>query len=118
MYENISLIKQVHELISVEKSEMIADEYLKKIELSLIGLLRKSQCSSLEIFYTMFIRALMTDKRTIIIQSPLSLIKNLRDVEIVIQNIILLNSENKNILILDTITNETRYKGCSCRIIK
>jgi len=104
--------------MSVKDAQAIANEYLQMIELSHIGLFRKSQCTSLELFYTMFIRALMTNKRTIIIRSPLSLIKNLRDVEIILQNMILLNLENKNILILDTITNETRYKGCSCRIIK
>lgn len=118
MYENISLIKEVNELLSIKEAQKIADDYLKRINLSHIGLFRVSGCSSIEIFYTMFIRALMTKERTVIIITPLSLIKNLRDVESVIQNMNLLNSEKKNIFILDTITNETRYKGCSCHIIK
>jgi len=66
----------------------------------------------------MLIRAMMTNKHTVIICSPLSLIENLRDVEIILQNIILLNLEKKKIVILDTLTNENRYKGCSCRIIR
>ncbi len=118
IHENISLIKEVNELLSRKKSEKIADEYLEKINLAHIGLLRLSQCSSIEIFYTMFIRALMTKERKIIIVTPLSLIKNLRDIKELVQNINILNIHKKDILILDTITNENQYKGCRCHIIK
>lgn len=118
IYENISLIKEVHELLSIQEAQKIADEYLSLIDLSSIGLKRKSQCSSVEIFYTMVIRALMSSEKTIIIRSPLSLIKNIREFAIILKNIDLLNSADKDIIILDTIVNETHYKGDLCLIIK
>ncbi|MEA2099013.1 MAG: hypothetical protein U9P72_02685 [Campylobacterota bacterium] len=105
------------QLLSIKDSQKIANEYLEKIDITHISLKRKSQCSNLEIFYTMLIRALMTKESNILIVSPLSIIENIKDIETIIQNINLLN-DNKNIIILDTITNETHYKGCSCHIIK
>jgi len=65
----------------------------------------------------MIIRALMTKENNILIVYPISIIENFNDIEIIIKNINLLN-DNKNIIILDTITNETHYKGCLCHIIK
>ena len=108
----------MHELLSIDKAQKIADEYLNIIDLSSIGLKRESQCSSIEIFYTMIIRALMSSKKSIVIRSPLSLIKNLRELEIIFKNIDLLNSEDKDIIILDTIANEAHYKGELCLMIK
>ncbi len=118
MCENISLIKEVNERLSRKKAEKIADDYLQKINLTKVASARVSQCSSLEIFYTMFIRALMTKEKNIIIARPLSLIQNSKELEKIIQNLHILNADSKNIIILDTITNESRYKGFSCHIIK
>jgi len=103
--------------LSIKDSEEIANEYLRKISLEHISSFRKSQCSNLEIFYVMIIRALMTKQPNILIIYPISIIKNFREIEIIIENINLLNN-GKNITILDTITNETHYKGCTCHIIK
>ena len=104
-------------MLSINEAQKIANEYLIKLNMQHIGLLRKSQCSSIEIFFTMFIRALMSKKKTIIIESPLLIINNIRDIEIIIQKIDLLNNDKK-ILIIDTIANEAHYKGCTCHIIK
>ena len=104
-------------MLSISEAQKIANEYLIRLDMQHIGLLRKSQCNSVEIFFTMFIRALMSKKKTIIIESPLLIINNIRDIEIIIQKINLLN-DDKKILIIDTIINESHYKGCSCRIIK
>ena len=117
MYENISLIKEVNELLSRKESEKLANEYLQKINLSNIGDSRLSQCSTVEIFYTMFIRALMTKESDVIILSPFLIMKNLRDMKKVMENMNLLNT-TKKILIFDTIINEDRYKGCPCHMIK
>ncbi len=117
MIENIALIKEVHERLSIAKAENIAKEYLEKIGISRIGLNRLNLCSSLEIFYVMFIRALMSKEMNVIIMTPFSLISNLRDIQPIIDNIEILN-ESKNILIFDSIINEPHYEGSSCPIVK
>ncbi|EDZ61850.1 hypothetical protein CBGD1_1933 [Sulfurimonas gotlandica GD1] len=53
----------------------------------------------------------------VIIVSPFHLVDNLRDIDIILTTITKLETE-KNILILDTISNETHYKGSSCNIVK
>lgn len=117
MLENIALIKEVHELLSIEKAENIAKESLEKIGLSHIGLNRLNQCSSLEVFYVMFIRALMSRDMNVIITTPFSLISNLRDIQPILDNIEILNT-HKNIFIFDNITNKSHYEGSSCPIVK
>ncbi len=117
MVENIALIQEFHQLLSINKAEQIASEYLSKIALTHISQNRLNQCSLLEIFYIMFIRALMTQEMDVIISSPLLLIGELQNMKNVINNLISLNG-NKNILILDTKTNEIHYEGCSCHIVK
>ena len=117
MLENIALIKEVHELISIDEAEEIANKALSKIGLSNIGLFRLNQCSSMDVFYVMLIRALMTKEMNVIIVTPFALIKNIRNIKKVIDNINILNSE-KTIYLLDDIANETHYKGCSCHIVK
>ena len=117
MLENIALIKEVHELLPTKLAQKEASEYLQIIGLGDIGLNRLTQCSSLDIFYILIIRALMTKEMNVIIVTPFHLVDNLRDMESVLANIQKLN-DKKNILILDTISNETHYKGCSCNIVK
>ena len=117
MLENIALIKEVHERLSREKAEEIASDSLEKIALGDVGLKRVNQCNSLEIFYVMFIRALMSKETTVIIATPFSLINNLRDIQPIIDNIEILN-ESKNIFIFDSITNKSHYEGSSCLIVK
>jgi len=117
MLENIALIKEVHELLGREKAEALANEYLQKIGLSHIGLYRLNQCSDVEIFYVMYIRALMSKATDVIITTPFSLISNLRDIEPIIATLKLLGSE-KNIFILDSVINELHYKEKSCHIVK
>lgn len=117
MLENISLIKEVHELLSTEKAQEQASEYLAKIGLSHIGLNRLNQCSAIEVFYVMLIRAFMTKEMNVIIVTPFFLIKNLRDIEAVFENINILN-KHKTITVLDNITNESHYRGKMCHIIK
>ena len=111
------MIKEVKEGLSIKKSEKIAYDYLTKISLEHIAQLRKPQCSNIELFYVMLIRALMNNEKNIVIPYPISLIENFNDIEIIIENITKLNND-KTITILDTITNEIHYKGCLCHIIK
>ncbi|MEA2091649.1 MAG: hypothetical protein U9O83_04685 [Campylobacterota bacterium] len=117
MLENIALIKEVHEFLPTPFAQKEASEYLKKIDLQEIGLNRLIQCNSLEVFSVSLIRALMSKEMNVIIITPFHLINNLRDINTVLTTIEKLNCE-KNILILDTISNETHYKGCLCNIVK
>lgn len=117
MLENIALIKEVHEQLSIKKAQSIATESLEKIGISHIALKRLNQCSSIEIFYVMFIRAMMSKNINIVILTPFLLISNLADIQSIINNIEILNSD-KNIFILDNSTNKIHYKGISCLIVK
>jgi ABC-type lipopolysaccharide export system ATPase subunit len=117
MLENIALIKEVHEFLPTSLAQKEASEYLKKLEVETIGLNRLNQCSSLEIFSVSLIRALMTKEMNVIIITPFHLVDNLRDIETILTIIKKLQS-SKNILLLDTISNETHYKGSSCNIVK
>lgn len=117
MLENIALIKEVHEHMPTKEAQEQAKEYLKKIELENIGLNRLNQCNTYEVFCVSLIRALMTKEMDVIIVSPFHLIDNLRDINTVITTIEKLEVK-KNILILDTLSNEIHYKGSSCNIVK
>jgi len=117
MNENIALIKEVHKHLQIKEAEDIATKYLNKINLSKIGLLRLSQCKPIEIFYVMYIRALMMPEKNLVIVSPFNIIRNVKNMQDVIENLAILN-DDKNILIIDTITNESRYKGVRCNMIK
>jgi len=117
MLENIALIKEVHESMPTKLAQQQANEYLEKIQLQDIGLNRLNQCNTLEVFYVCLIRALMTKETDVIIVTPFHLIDNLREIEILIASIKKLKTQ-KNIIFLDTLSNETHYEGCSCNILK
>lgn len=118
MLENIALIKEVHELLATKKAQAHAIEYLRRIDLESIGLKRLNQCTSIEVFYVMVIRAMMAKKQTIFIVTPFFLIKKLAEITPVLEKLALLNKEQKNIIILDNLTNQSHYKGDLCNIIK
>jgi len=117
MLENIALIKEVHEHLPTIKAQKIAKEMLEKIHQEHISLYRVSACTPVEIFYIQFIRALMMKEKKIIIVTPFSLIENLRDINVIIKNITILGSE-KEILLLDMLSNENHYEGSQCSIVK
>ena len=117
MLENIALIKEVHEQMPSSKAQRLAKSYLEKIKLGYISYNRPVECTEIDIFYVMFIRALMTKEIHIIIVMPISLIHDIEYVKTLIENIEVLNN-NKNIILLDSQNNESNYKGCSCSIIK
>jgi ABC-type lipopolysaccharide export system ATPase subunit len=117
MLENIALIKEVHKHMPTQQAQEEAKAFLKKIELEDIAFKRLHQCNTYEIFCISLIRALMTDEMNVIIVSPFYLIDNLRNINAVIEIIQKLEVK-KNILILDTFSNEIHYKGSSCNIVK
>ncbi len=117
MVENIALIKEVIFRVPTKEAQRVANEFLKKIELLHISLQRIENCSNIEIFYVMLIRALMSKEKTIIIESPYLIIKEIVNITDLMKNINLLN-KNKKIVILDIENNAIHYEGCSCNIIK
>jgi len=117
MLENIALIKEVHEHMPTALAQEEAREALKKIDMENIALNRLNQCNSYEVFCVCLIRALMTKELDVIIVSPFHLIDNLRDIQTIVSSVQMLEVK-KNILILDTISNETHYKESSCNIVK
>ena len=117
MLENIALIKEFHDGFSIVKAEKDAHKQLDKIDMSHIELRRATECTSTEIFYIMLIRALMTKELNVIIVSPFSLLDNIRDIEVVLKDMNILNTK-KNIFLIDDTANAPHYKGYSCNIIK
>lgn len=117
MLENIAIIKEVHEYFKTKDAQNLASEYLKKIGAENIALYRIEQCNQLEIFYVMFIRALMSKRENIIIVKPFSLINNLINIHTICDIMNKVNN-NKNIFIFDSLANEIHYKGYPCLTIK
>jgi hypothetical protein len=115
--ENIALIKEVHQHLSIKKAEEEAYNELKKISLEHIAKLRKNKCTKKELFYAMVIRAFMSSNKKVIIEKPLQLSENIKDINEIIKNIEILNT-HKDIIILDLNVNKHRYKGCKCNTIK
>jgi len=114
--ENISLIKEVHEFMPTKKASEIAMSYLEKLNLSKIALYRPVMCNDLEILQVMFLRAVMFKNKNIAIINPHYLINNLKDIKVIIDAMKMV--EGKDLLILDLLSNEIYYEGCSCRIVR
>ncbi|MDD5157965.1 hypothetical protein [Sulfurimonas sp.] len=108
MCENIALIKETHEHKSIKDAENEAFEMLQKIELGEIALKRVPQCNSLEIFFVMLIRALMTEKKRVIIVPLFLLTSSFEDMKNILKKISVLNSD-KCIYILDLVSNKNYY---------
>lgn len=117
MIENISLIKEVHEFMPRVKAQKIGSDLLSTVGLSEIELYRVNQCSIDEIFYIMFMRALMSNETDIFIEVKHSIVESFNDIESIMKNMNLLKG-NKNVFILDLLENEADYKGSICNIIK
>lgn len=115
--ENIALIKEVHEYMPTSKAQELALEYLKKIDLAHIAYYRVEKCTSIEIFYVMFIRAIMTKEKDIIVKNPHLMMESFHDFDGALETLQLLNSQ-KHILIVDIKDNEMYYEGSQCNIIK
>jgi len=115
--ENISLIKEVHEFMPTTAAENIAKQHLKKAALLDIAYKRPINCTNSELLSVMLLRAMMCKSHTIIISNPIDLLNNLKDIKDIIRDIKDMPDE-KNIIILDLLSNEIHYEGCSCHTIR
>ena len=117
MLENIALIKEVHEHLATKDAQSQAREALAKIELEGISLYRVNMCDAYEIFCVSLIRAMMSANSSVIIISAINLLDNLSDINDIV-SIIKKLQMNKNVIILDTLSNKTYYKETSCITVK
>ena len=118
MVENIAIIKEVHQFYDIKKAEKEALELLKIVELESVGTKRVSQCNTVEVFTTMFIRAVMMPEEIIFITMPTTILGTFKELERIIYMMQKLNTKNKYIEILDLKSNENYYKECTCSMIK
>ena len=117
MIENIALIKEVHERMPTVKAQELALTILETLDIAHVARQRITNCNSVEIFYILIVRAFMMTAKTIIIQAPYSIVNNLGDIKTILSKIREI-IDDKKILIIDIITNESHYEGCSCNIVK
>lgn len=115
--ENIAIIKEVHKNKTIKKAEDEALELLKRISLEDIADKRITQCNEFEIFCAMLIRAMMNEKKHIIIVTPFSLITALLDMKEITDIIDILDIK-KDIIIVDMQNNRTNYEGDLCHIVE
>ncbi len=113
--ENIAIIKEIQAHKSVRKAETEALELLKLLSLEDIANKRASQCSELEIFCTMLLRAMMNQRDRIIIVTPFSLITTLIEIN-EINDILCKLDIKKDIIIVDMQNNGAHYEGDLCNI--
>ncbi len=108
MKENIALIREVHHRLDIVTAEKEAVDMLEKIGLEDIADKRQKECSNLERFYVMLIRAMMSDENKIIIRLPFSIVHSALHMNDFISQIKKLDSK-KDIIVLDTIVNKSHY---------
>ena len=105
--ENIALIKEVHGAVSIDQAEAEAVHYLSKINLQHLQGYNLRQCSSLDLFSVMLIRAMMFSTELTIV-SPFNLINNLESIDSLTQMVVDLKIKNV-ILIVDIERNHFHY---------
>lgn len=117
MCENIALIKEVHENMSISDAEHLACKTLGVLALESVIYQRIDSCSKEEIFLVMFIRAMMSQEKSVIIELPSNILGNLSNVQNILKDIIKIN-KSKEIFILDLQSYKIYYEGCECNIVK
>jgi len=117
MEENIALIDEVHYHLSREDAEAKAREYLAAIGLERVAKRRKNECSAIELFYVMIIRAFMCESRRVYVVFPFVITGNVLRIAEVIEAIQKLPAQ-KEIVFVDMEANAHHYKDCGCSMIK
>jgi len=118
MIENISLILQVHQKLSVKEAKKEGMLALDALNLSKIAHYRYTSCSSQEKFCTQLIRATMLKNAKIILDQPFRLLDEQINIDFILSAIQKLNIEVQGVQILDLIPMQTYYEGSQCLIKK
>ena len=117
MAENIALIKEVHENISVVDANGLALDVLRDLDMENIADEYVNNCSQEEMFLVMFLRAVMTQESKVVVKLPSNLLGSLSNMRELSERM-LQKVYDKKIIILDLESNETYYEGCQCNIEK
>ncbi len=115
MCENIALIKAVHENMSISEANTLAVEMLSMIGLQKIAYKRVENCSKDELLLVMFIRALMTKEKSVILKLPSEIIGGLFHIENILKDMRKVNT-SKEIFVCDLVSSKAYYKECECHI--
>lgn len=113
MIENIALVLEVHQKMSVQKAESVAFDYLKKLGSEMTGNKRIAQCSEKEVFYVKLIRAMLAPFMEVLIVTPSNLTDKQHSANFIHETVTKLESV-KNVTILDLKSNESHYLGKTC----
>lgn len=117
MCENIALIKEVHENLSVVDAETEAIEVLVAFGLGEVSRKRVAHLSKETLFWVMYIRAMMTKDECVMIELPGEILGSLFNIQRVITSM-QKHESTKQIFILDVVSHQKYYEGCICHIEK
>ncbi|MBN2824961.1 MAG: hypothetical protein JXQ76_06550 [Campylobacterales bacterium] len=117
MCENIALIREYHHKLPQQEALNQAREALQKIGLESICSNRIYQCQPFELFYTMIIRAMMSDAKRILIVTPYGFVKKLSEFNRVLDTLQKLELAQE-VIVVDVFKNLHHYRDCQCNILK
>jgi len=117
MCENIALIREVHQHLPQKISMLQAKEALKRIGLEDICQKRLHQCTPIEIFYVMLIRAMMSEAKIITVITPFSFVKKLSNFSSVLDTLYALDFQQE-VIVVDIFKNLHHYRDKRCIILK
>lgn len=117
MCENIALIKEVHENMSVVDAENMAIEILGILGVEEVSRKRVVSCTKEEIFIVMYGRAMMTKEKSAMIKLPGEMLGSLLNIQTLINSMNKVEN-SKEIFILDLLSHKKYYEGCVCSIEK
>lgn len=118
MCENISLVLQTHEKISIEDAQKISRKALKDMYIENICDLRYEKCSEKEIFYTQLIRASVIKNAKIIIDQPFVFLPDEMDLNFLSDALDTLFIAYDDVMIIDLLHQVSHYKESLCHIEK
>lgn len=118
MLENIALISQVHEKLSITRSHKKAYEALSTLDLGRIASLRYENCSAKEKFYVQLLRANILKDAKVIIEQPFMLLAEEMSIEFILNALQRLNISYDRVSIIDLIHQQSNYKEPQCHIEK
>ncbi|SFV68679.1 hypothetical protein MNB_SM-6-904 [hydrothermal vent metagenome] len=108
MVENIALMLEVQQGKSIKTAEHEANSILNILEID-VATKRQNQCTQLELFYVMIVRAFLSKFDRVIIVMPFTIVKNLLNLHEVFKKIKQLK-QTKECIVIDLNVNKNRYE--------
>ncbi len=113
--DNISLILEYHKNLSVKMSRGIISKLLKKCNIEEIKDKKPHELNRKDIIMVKYLRAHVSDFKTIVVERPFSMLDNIDDIEAVFNMFDIFDI--KNVEIVDLESNHY-YEDKKCHIIK